>query len=69
MQALLVDPYDNPLTDLEPSPEKLAQQTALKHKSVVEVMRAAVASRDHNVLFTMLTGMYSKFEGEWLLEG
>lgn len=64
MQTLLVDPYENPLSDLEPSKERLAQQARGKPQSVPEILRAALSSRDHNVLTTMMAGMYSKFEGE-----
>lgn len=63
LQLLLMDPYENPLTDLEPSKERLAKQVATKPKSVPEILKAALSSRDHNVLTTMMSGMYSKFEG------
>jgi hypothetical protein len=51
---MLIDPYKDPLHDLEPCPQKLAAAAELKQHSVPEIMSAAFKSRDHNVLSAMM---------------
>ncbi|WIA10654.1 hypothetical protein OEZ85_010834 [Tetradesmus obliquus] len=62
IQAMLVEPYRDPLHDLEPCPDKMAAAAALKQRSTAEILSAALKSRDHNVLSAMMGGMYSQLE-------
>ena len=64
MQAMLLDPYADPLWDTEPCPQRMARQAAAKNRSLGEILEATLKSRDHNVLMTALTGMYARLEGE-----
>jgi hypothetical protein len=54
IQAMLVDPYRDPLHDLEPCPDKMAAAAQTKQRSVPEILSAAFKSRDHNVLSAMM---------------
>ncbi len=64
LQAMLLDPYADPLWDTQPCPQFAAQQAAAKNRSLAEIFEATLKSRDHNVLSTALTGMYARLEGE-----
>lgn len=66
MQAMLLDPYADPLWDTEPCPQRAAEQAAVKNRSLGEIFEATLKSRDHNVLMTALTGMYARLEGGWV---
>lgn len=63
LQAMLLDPYADPLWDTEPCLQRAAQQAAAKNRSLAEIFEATLKSRDHNVLMTALTGMYARLEG------
>jgi hypothetical protein len=63
LQALLLDPYADPLWDTTPCPERAARQAAAKNRSLGEILEATLKSRDHNVLMTALSGMYARIEG------
>eukprot|EP00775_Hariotina_reticulata_P008188 gene8188-8379_t len=64
MKALLVDPYANPLTDLEPCPRRAAYLEANRHKSIMSVLMAALSSRGHNILTAIMAGMYQLLESK-----
>jgi len=64
LQAMLLDPYADPLWDSTPCPQRAARQAAAKNRSLGEIFEATLKSRDHNVLMTALTGMYARLEGE-----
>lgn len=66
MQAMLLDPYADPLWDTEPCAQLAAEQAAIKNRSLGEIFEATLKSRDHNVLMTALTGMYARLEGGWM---
>lgn len=66
MQAMLLDPYADPLWDTEPCPQRAAEQAAVKNRSLGEIFEATLKSRDQNVLMTALTGMYARLEGGWM---
>jgi hypothetical protein len=63
LQAMLLDPYADPLWDTEPCLQRAAKQAAAKNRSLAEIFEATLKSRDHNVLMTALTGMYARLEG------
>jgi hypothetical protein len=50
--------------DLEPCPDMLARTEANRHKSIKSVLMAALSSRGHNVLMTIMTGVYQLLESE-----
>jgi hypothetical protein len=54
IHAMLIDPYEDSLHDLEPCPEKMAAAKAMQQRSVPEILSAALKSRDHNVLSAMM---------------
>lgn len=63
MQALLMNPFADPVHDLEPCPVKKAELAAAKNTSLTQILEAVLRSRDHNVLMAALSGMYSRLEG------
>eukprot|EP00882_Tetradesmus_deserticola_P009814 GHRQ01010371.1.p1 GENE.GHRQ01010371.1~~GHRQ01010371.1.p1 ORF type:complete len:278 (+),score=116.85 GHRQ01010371.1:197-1030(+) len=65
IQAMLLDPYRDPLHDLEPCPDKAAAAAALKQRSVPEILSAAFKSRDHNVL-TVMMGVSAHQQDGWI---
>jgi len=64
LQAMLLDPYADPLWDTSPCPQRAARQAAAKNRSLGEIFEATLKSRDHNVLMTALTGMYARLEDQ-----
>lgn len=60
---MLLDPFADPLSDLQPCPERAARQATLKKRSLSEIFEATLKSRDHNILMSLLTGMYARLEG------
>lgn len=69
LQAMLLDPYADPMWDVEPCPIRAAEQAAAKNRTLGEIFEATLKSRDHNVLMTALSGMYARLEGEGCVWG
>lgn len=54
LRGLLLDPYSDPLHDLEPCPHKMAAAAEQQNKTLLEIVKSALSSRDHNIATAML---------------